>query len=1150
MSTSPEERTRLLERNLRALSFSTPDLVERIRSAESRADLVTRATDDGTIAGEVRVADATLRLCSFRGPLAEADRLAEAFDPKVVAVPVVIGFGMGHHVRAIHAKLKGQGAVIVFEPDMGLLRAVFSEIDCSPWLATPGIRIHAGPGDPGSITATFEGLEGQAAFGVKIIEHPPSRTRLNDRASEFIGNLSMAISTIRTHVVTTLCQVGKTASHYLSNAAVYASAGSVEELRDCAKGRTAVVVSAGPSLMRNVDQLARPGVRDRVVIIAAQTVLKPLLARGIKPHFVTALDHADISARFFEGLTAEDVRGVTLVVEPKANPAIAAAFPGAIRCSRERVLDEILGPSLAREMGTLRCGSTVAHLSYYLARFMGCDPVVLIGQDLGFTDGQYYSAGAAIHQVWAPELNEFNTLEMMEWQRIVRMRRILHRAKDHLGRPMYTDEQMLAYKLQFERDFGQDQAKGLTTLDATEGGVRKEFTKITTLAEALESALTSEPWTPPAVGDRHATVPVAAVLDRLDVLRKNVGQIRKLCAKTDESLVQMARHCGNHARVNPLIEKVSAIAREAQAMGPAYDLVQYINQTGQLKRYRRDRLIALSADGDAIGKQRKQIERDRENMRWLSDSAEEVFAMTSRAMDQIRGVSLGSVKADSVAKVTGEAGPKAGARVVAVVPVNTTTGGLDSPRSLAAPIAGGHGALWWTVTRLLAARELDLIVLATAEVGETRTLLGDLAQHPRVRIESFERDPMGERRGSVAAGRRWSRSCWRGGLGNLSVFDEAFAPVETAAILDKHRADAAVLVGADWCLVDPTSIDSLVTRYRAAGSETGTHQMLIVHAAPGLGACLVEQGPIDELARSGASAGPFSSIGALIGYLPFAPQMDLIGKPASLVPLVAARDLNARCIADSDWSRRVIAGVLTQEGPRASLKAVVEAFERAASTHPIAMVTLDLGQAGSWMSMETARRALAMAGEAPAVTLRAQGEATDHPDFAEIIAEARRVSARIHVVSRLTASAAEALRQAGVDVVSVPLVTSDGELDEDAGTAAAAYVDTIEAGTQGLPKAWVVPRLTRRDSIYEKIEELYDAWLMRTGACVIDALPAAIPGDRITPLPVPACAFERREREELVVETDGTARTPGGRVVRQGGVIEIKSGAQAAAEAA
>ncbi len=62
---------------------------------------------------------------------------------------------------------------------------------------------------------------------------------------------------------------------------------------------------------------------------------------------MTALDYHEISRRFYEGLSASDVEGITLVVEPKANPAILSAYPGAIRCVGDDVLDRVLGERLA-----------------------------------------------------------------------------------------------------------------------------------------------------------------------------------------------------------------------------------------------------------------------------------------------------------------------------------------------------------------------------------------------------------------------------------------------------------------------------------------------------------------------------------------------------------------------------------------------------------------------------------------------------------------------------------------------------------------------------------------------------------------------------------------------------------------------------------
>ena len=70
-----------------------------------------------------------------------------------------------------------------------------------------------------------------------------------------------------------------------------------------------------------------PQVRANVVVITAQTMLKPLLAYGIKPDFVTALDYHEISKRFYEGLT--DLPDVTLVAEPLVHPTVLDQLPRA-----------------------------------------------------------------------------------------------------------------------------------------------------------------------------------------------------------------------------------------------------------------------------------------------------------------------------------------------------------------------------------------------------------------------------------------------------------------------------------------------------------------------------------------------------------------------------------------------------------------------------------------------------------------------------------------------------------------------------------------------------------------------------------------------------------------------------------------------------
>src|SRR4051812_41943818 len=130
----------------------------------------------------------------------------------------------------------------------------------------------------------------------------------------------------------------------------------------------------------------------------------------------------------------------------------------------------------------LRAGATVAHLAYYLAEHLGCDPIVFVGQDLGFSDGLYYSPGTSYEDVWRPELGRFCTMEMKQWEQIVRERPIMRKIPDQQGRPMYTEERLFTYLQQFERDFLRSERK---IIDATEGGAAKRGTTSIKLADVI-----------------------------------------------------------------------------------------------------------------------------------------------------------------------------------------------------------------------------------------------------------------------------------------------------------------------------------------------------------------------------------------------------------------------------------------------------------------------------------------------------------------------------------------------------------------------------------------------------------------------------------------------------------------------------------------
>ena len=1154
------QRQSNLDNNLSSMPAQAVRTIRKIAAATPRTDITFVTTQEGAISAILTEGASTRQLASVRRPREEAAALTADIDPVASGAVAILGFGMGYHAEALARRYKKMGVLLAFEPDVALLRAVLEHVDHSDWLSLRNCVIVTDPDDQGEIAASITGAEGIFMLGTRFLDHPASKQRLGDLAERFSATLGGALRATRTSIVTTLVQVDKTMRNLLGNVEAYANAPGIAELAGAAQDKPAIVISAGPSLRRNIDLLRDPAVRSRFVVIAVQTVLKTLLAKGIKPDFVTALDHDSISKRFYEGLSREEVDGVTLVVEPKASPAIFDAFPGFIRCPAERVLDNILAEGadeapkqlLTRPRGELKPGATVAHLAYYLARHLGCDPVIFVGQDLGFTDGQYYAAGAAIHQVWSGELNEFNTLEMLEWQRIVRQRSILHKMKDHLGRDCYSDEQMTTYLVQFERDFGEDVARGLRVIDATEGGVAKRHATTLTLRQAIERYASDQPISlPPA----HPEVPSPrrrdALYRRLRQVRADIWRVGEISRTTAKCVQEILHHQEDQARVNRIIAQIEAHAKEVQKIVPGYPLVQHLNQTGILNRFKADRAIELDGDLAPLERQRRQAERDLKNVTWLADAADELGGMFDGAITAIKsGRRSDANHADTKrleAAIATVSVSSAKESVRAFISVDPEFSSLGHARDLSKPIAGSFNALQMTLSRLARSKRLKGVSLLTSHPDRVRALLGD-ASAPfgslDIQIVPLAQGSGESRRRSILAARAWSQSSWRGGIANLSIFDEVFSPATIRTALEHNTsADGVLLLGSDWCFIDPVHIDQLIERFSSA---TEPQRIVFSPAAPGLGACILESPLAVEFANQLRANGPLGSIGTILGYLPIAPQVDQIAKPSCVTVEPSVRDAHLRLIADRSDRTSLLASIARRLGDRWLAAGASEiastASEIAASTglFPDSIhIQLTTQRANSPIAqpldLELLRTRLAplrLRERGLAVTFDA-GEPLLHPRFEQAVAIVRDLGATaIHVRTELLGNTdIERLFAIHPDVISI-----DMHADTPANYAKLRGIDALpqvrdrvvkllesrRTLDEGLVEQWIVPRITRRDEVYSEIESFYDRWIMAAGAAVIDSLDFPIAGHRIDPLPLPPQAAQRIAASIIRIRADGS----------------------------
>ena len=561
-------------------------------------------------------------------------------------VVVLLGFGDGSAARAAFDRTGGDGGatpIVAFEASAAALRSALWQRDASAAIAS-GRLTFVTAADKSAVFAALQPINAAFSLGALVRADGPSLAAHPEHYAEVRRHVEAFGAFCRTSINTAVLNGRRTCENLARNLSWYATRPGVGRLRDAYRGKPAIVVSAGPSLRKNGHLLKQVG--DRAVIIAVQSMLKPLLAMGVTPHFITSLDYSEISTRFFEGLP--DGLTTELVAEPKASDAVLGLYPGPVSVTGNDFADGLLR-EMRLDRPRLPAGMTVAHLAWQLAGHLGCDPVVFVGQDLSFSDGVCYTPGTAYDDVWRPELGRFCTAEMKQWEQIARDRNILTRVPGHGGADVYTEARLFTYLQQFEREFIEATAAGRTVIDATEGGALKRGAAAMALADALDVHCREPigPLPPHAGVDASRLGEVVECLSRRRVEGEHIGRIAR---ETLPLLEEVRDHAASDAaRANRAIARIDRLRAEMNGHGRTYDLVAQLTQRSELDRFRADRALAADAATTGVDRQRRQVTRDLENVRAIASAADDFSALMDDAAARVGKFDGGAVAPDAPA---------------------------------------------------------------------------------------------------------------------------------------------------------------------------------------------------------------------------------------------------------------------------------------------------------------------------------------------------------------------------------------------------------------------------------------------------------------------------------------------------------------------
>lgn len=324
-----------------------------------------------------------IRNTSGNLPAYSPENLAEEIEKSLKDVTfhkedlsIVMGIGAGHVISAIIKKRDEGHRILVIEPVAKLLELAFSTYDFSKHIDDCSLLFINDKKDEIAIAiGMFESAVVIENWNMVFDNYINKKL---DVYAEYAQKTLDILNGVRCNVGTVMSVGNILADNDISNLPYVISSRGIDEIKDLFKGKPAVLVSTGPSFVKNVFWLR--DIQDKVIIIAVAQALRPLLAYDIRPDFITTVDFGEPNMGHLKGMMELDVPMVCL--NRTYAPLLKGyAGPKFIVSSVPIGYDATAAGVIAHK-GTLEQGGSVAHMSLGLANHLGCNPIMLIGQDL------------------------------------------------------------------------------------------------------------------------------------------------------------------------------------------------------------------------------------------------------------------------------------------------------------------------------------------------------------------------------------------------------------------------------------------------------------------------------------------------------------------------------------------------------------------------------------------------------------------------------------------------------------------------------------------------------------------------------------------------------------------------------------------------
>lgn len=511
-------------------------------------------TKDGNKALVIEKEDKEYRLNSLYRPLKEAEKWADQYEFQNINVSVIMfGIGNGLFIREMLKRLKPDAKVYLYEPEISIFLYVLNNIDISDIICDTRVYLFINNINQNEFKGLLQKETDWLSISAQIIcNHPVYDKIYIDEFEEFLNMVYSANNLAKVNIDTERHLSDMLVNNAIKNLRYIKESNYVSEfIGKIPEELPAIIVAAGPSLDKNIDELKRA--EGKAFIFATDTAVKHLIKHNIKFDAIITID----AKKAVVHLRDEKCHNIPLFCVLEARNQMMEMHTGRKIWFRGSVYMYSLYSKFNREFPGYNSGGSVSTAAFSVCLSMNFKNIIFIGQDLAY-DGEVTHAGGVVRKIIGEGKGQ-KQVESID------------------GGMVWSRYDWLIYLEWLENSIRD--IKGINVIDATEGGALIHGSKVMKLSEVIDkyckeefsfsSLLEEIPYT--FTGDEYNKVK-----EEILHLRKEFSDIKnkskegiKIAGRVIKSINNKNSRTKNEAKDLKKIDKINKFLEKQEA----YDIL-------------------------------------------------------------------------------------------------------------------------------------------------------------------------------------------------------------------------------------------------------------------------------------------------------------------------------------------------------------------------------------------------------------------------------------------------------------------------------------------------------------------------------------------------------------------------------------------------